>query len=84
MGITKATIHLHRSVFQVARPKEDAEWACQLAVGSLPRETVSHPGAGACGSQKCQEILGLLQGVQGLVVSQGGGEVAEASRIREI
>lgn len=84
MGIPKAVIHLHKSVFQVARPKEDAGWVCQLAVGSLSRETVSHPGTGACGSQKCQEILGLLQCVQGLVVSQGGGEVAEASRIREI
>lgn len=44
------------------------------AAGSLPRETVSHPGTGACGSQKCQERLGLFQVVQGLVVSQDGGE----------
>lgn len=67
-----------RSVSQaLSRRAKWRRWGClcRLAVGSLPRETISHPGAGWMWSQKHWEFRDCARGCRALALGWRGGQL---------
>lgn len=56
----------------------------QLAVGSLPRETVSHPGAGWTWIQQSPESSGACPGIRALALGGRGRGGGRGPRVRVI